>query len=160
MENVIYIALGLILFTYYYSLGTYFVIKKLTPEKAKKVFLPFFAFTLINKELTMFTLFTIPIKKYARFVLILFLVIILAFSYGYWGNANLPELSRGPLWEIMILVISLCFICFYFSLINSTNKLMLRFNVDKTVVFTLLAVTIVFLPLAYYLLAKKDLRII
>lgn len=160
MEKIIYIIIGLIAFVYYYSVGVYFVLKKLGVKDAGKAFIPFYAFSLLSKETYTFTIFTIPIKKYSKLIIMLFTVAVGAFAYGFWGDINLPELSIKPLWEIMYLIIFICFFCVYVSLINSTNKLMLRFKVEKTIVITLLAATLIGLPIAYYLLSKKELRII
>ena len=158
MIKLLYIFIALLAFVYYYSVGAYFVLKKLDVKDAAKVFIPFYAFSLISKQTYTFTIFTIPVKKYSRLVVVLFIIVLLAFAYGFWGDANLPTLSIKPLWEIMYLIIVICFLCFYIALINSTSKLMLRFQVEKTKGILLLAASLICLPLAYYLLAKKALR--
>ncbi len=160
MINVLYIFLGLLLFVYFYSLGAYFVLKSLGIEGAKKAFIPFYAFALINRETRVFTVFTIPVRRYMGFVITLFSIIILACLYGYWGNENLPVQSVGPLWEIMIVLILISAICLYVSLINSFDKLTLRFQVEKYKTLMVLNALILPMPFVYYYLSKREHRIL
>ena len=44
MINTLFIFLGILVFSYYYSIGVYFVLKRLGYEKAWKAFIPFYAF--------------------------------------------------------------------------------------------------------------------
>ncbi|MBR2507078.1 MAG: hypothetical protein IKB70_09330 [Bacilli bacterium] len=160
MINTLFVFLGILGFSYYYSIGAYFVLKKLGYEKAWKAFLPFYAFQLINKVGGTFSVFTIPVRKYTGTVIVLTVVVTLACLYGFWGNIYLPIESIGPLWEIMILVISICGLIFYVSLISSTLKLFLRFQLEHTKLITLLVALVLPMPFVYIYLSKKELRIL
>ena len=160
MINTIFIFLGILVFSYYYSIGVYFVLKKLGYEKAWQAFIPFYAFQLTNKAAGTFSVFTIPVKKYTPMVILLTIVTCLACLYGFWGNEYLPELSVGPLWEIMALVIGICALILYASLITSSLKLFLRFKLEHTKLITFLVCLILPLPFVYIYLSKKELRIL
>ena len=160
MINTLFIVLGILVFSYYYSIGVYFVLKRLGYEKAWKAFIPFYAFQLINKAAGTFSVFTIPVRKYTPTVILLSVITCLACLYGFWGNEYLPELSIGPLWEIMALIIGICALIFYVSLISSTSKLFLRFRLEGTKLITLLTCLILPIPFVYIYLSKKELRIL
>lgn len=93
-------------------------------------------------------------------VILLTIVTCLACLYGFWGNEYLPELSVGPLWEIMALVIGICALILYASLITSSLKLFLRFKLEHTKLITFLVCLILPLPFVYIYLSKKELRIL
>lgn len=160
MIKTLFIFLGILAFTYYYSIGVYFVLKRLGYEKAWKAFIPFYAYQLINNVAGTFSVFTIPTKKYTPTVIILSVIVCLCGLYGFWGDIYLPVESSGPLWEIMALVIGLCSLIFYVSLISSTTKLFLKFQVNKVKTLTFLTFLILPLPFVYIYLSKLDLRIL
>ena len=160
MINLLFIFAGIIAFVYYYSIGVYFVMKKLGVEKPWMAFSPFYAFQMVNKEAKTFTVFTIPTRKYMLTVIILVVVCLLASLYGLWGNENLPIQSVGPLWEIMALVMSFCVLIFYASLYSSSKKLFLRFKVERAGILLLLIALILPIPFVYIYLSKKELRIL
>ena len=160
MINTLFVFLGILVFSYYYSIGVYFVLKKLGYEKAWKAFIPFYAYQLVNKVGGTFSVFTIPVRKYTATVILLSVITSLACLYGFWGNIYLPSQSIGPLWEIMALVIGICALIFYASLISSSLKLFLRFRLEKTRLITFLVVLIIPIPFVYIYLSKKELRIL
>ena len=158
MEKTLFIFLGIIVFVYYYSVGVYFVLKKLKVEKAWMAFIPFYAFQLINKAAGTFSVFTIPVKKYTGVVLILTITTCLCGLYGFWGDIYLPIESSVPLWEIMILIIGLCALIFYVSLVSCTTKLFLRFQLKSVKLLTFLTLLIIPLPFIYIYLSKQERR--
>lgn len=160
MINVLFIVLGIIAFVYYYSFGAFFALKKLGVKKPEMVFIPFFAFKMVNDTIGSFSLFSIPVKKYMSFVLIISVISSLACLYGFWGNVNLPVQSIKPLWEVMILIIILCSLSFYASLLSSTIKLMLKFQIENEKLLKFLTALIIPLPFVYIYLSKKKLRIL
>lgn len=160
MINTVFIVLGILVFVYHYSIGVYFVLKRLGYEKAWKAFIPFYAFQLVNKAAGTFTVLTIPVRKYSLTIIILSVFICLAALYGFWGDTYLPIESSGPLWEIMALVIGICAAIFYISLITSSTKLFLRFQLEHTRLITFLVVLIIPIPFVYIYLSKKELRIL
>ena len=158
MVNIVFVIIGILLFVYYYSIGACFLLKRLGEEKPWKVFIPFYAFSLLGKRIGPFPVFTIPVKNYT-FAATLFLIIpIPACLYGFWGNENLPTESIAPLWEIMAVVMAICFLCLYASLLSSTKKALLKFKVEKEKRYLFLAALILPLPFLYYVLSKKELR--
>lgn len=160
MINLLYIFLGIIGFVYFYSFGVYFVAKKLDYPNPKEVFIPFNCFRVMSKLIGVFTIFTIPVKKYLETVIIFVVVILLSCLYGFWGDINLPIESSEPLWQIMWVVIGLSILSLYAGLLSSTSKLYLKFKLENTALITFLSALVLPLPFIYIYLSKKDLRVI
>lgn len=160
MINVVFIIVGILGFVYYYSFGAFFVLKRLGVAKVWKVFIPFYAFKMVNDIIGIFSLFSIPVKKYMGLTIILSVISSLACLYGFWGNENLPIQSIEPLWQVMILIVSLCFLTLYASLISSTIRLMLKFKIEKEKRLIFLSALLLPLPFVYIYLSRKELRIL
>ena len=160
MVKCLYVLLGFVAFAVLYSVGAYFVLKSLKVEKPWRALIPFYSFKLINEVAGTFTIFTIPVKNFMMHTLVTMAVCTCMSLYGFWGSENLPEPSVGPLWEIMLLVIILIGVSFYIGVFNLTNKLLLRFQVNRTLPYKVLTLLLVTAPVAYYLLSKKELRIL
>lgn len=160
MILLLYIFIGIIAFIYWYSLGVYFVAKRLGYKSPKKSFIPFYSFKIVSELVGVFTIFTIPVKKYLGTVVIFVLVILGACAYALWGNTNLPVQSSGPLWQIMGVVIGICAFSFYFCIYSSTTKLFLKFKLERTSILTIFTLLLLPVTFVYIYLSKRELRIL
>lgn len=160
MVSIVFVILGILVFVYYYSIGVFFLLRRLGEAKPQKVFIPFYAFSLLGRQIGAFPVFTIPVKNYSFVATTFLLIPIFACIYGLWGNDHLPPESVVPLWEIMAVVMAGCFVAFYASLISSTKKVMLKFKIEREKRYIALAALILPLPFVYLWLSKKELRIL
>ena len=153
MIRVLYLAIALLVFIELYSIGVMLLAKKTGEKDALLCLVPFYAFKVANRLTGTFAVLTIPVKKYHSMVAILVVVSLLAMVYGCWGDINLPVESIDSLWQIMGVVMGLCGLLFWISLIASSRKVFRRFNVDWEKTATLIAALVITIPFMYIFVA-------
>lgn len=142
-------------FIEYYSLGVMFVAKKACEKDYKLAFIPFYSFFLVGKITGIFTVLTIPVKKYHSFMLTIVTVGLLAFVYALWGDLRLPKVSAMALWEIMSIIFVICILLWYVSLLIASKKVYRRFNIEKENLAILFSMFIITIPIMYYIASKN-----
>ncbi|MBQ8322824.1 MAG: hypothetical protein IJX91_02540 [Clostridia bacterium] len=156
MSKLLYIALGVLAFVELYAIGAAAAARKCGEKDWKKCFIPFYAFYVINRMTGGFTVLSIPVRKMHGMLIALTAVILAACAYTFWGQKNLPELSAGPLKQIMTVIVVFCAFLAYVTLVLSAKKIYRRFNVKREGAFTLLSLLVVTIPVLFCYVSKNE----
>ena len=154
----LYVSLAILLLVEYYSIGVIFIAKSFGLKNVYKNLIPFYAFKTAREISGSFSIFTIPVKKFAAMMITVSVVAILALVYASWGSVALPKISANSLWQIMGLVLGVTGIIFYSGLICVTPKICRRFNVEKEGFCVFLSLFIITIPFIYYIASKNSPR--
>ena len=154
----LYIFIGILLYVELYSLGIYFVARKLNYAKPYKNFIPFYAFKTIERVTMGFSILMIPVRKAVTTMVILAVAVLLACAYGLWGNVNLPEVSRESLWQIMLVIVVICSIIFFLFILASSIKVYRRFEVAHEWLYVLFSLPLVTVPFLYMAVSRNTYR--
>lgn len=76
--------------------------------------------------------------------------------YERWGNVNLPQMSRESLRQILYLPEAICLFLIWASQMKASMKLFRMMKVERYVLFSLCAATIIGNPLALYMCRKNE----
>lgn len=155
MIKVLYLIIAILAFVELYSVGVLFLAKKTGEKDYWKCLIPFYAFYVTNRLTGSFKVFTIPVQKFHGTMVILSLVSILATTYACWGDSHLPQESIPSLWQIMGVILVLCALVFWTSMLESSRKIFRRFNVEKEGLATFLSAFVITIPFAYIICAQK-----
>ena len=156
MIRVLYLIASILVFTELYSTGVLILAKKTGEKDYLRCLIPFYAFYVVNRITGGFKVFAIPVKKYHGMVIILATVSVLAMLYACWGDNNLPIQSSPALWQIMGVVMGLCGLLFWTSVIVSSRKVFRRFNVEKESLATFISAFIITVPFMYVYYATRN----
>ena len=156
MIRVLYLAIAMLVFIELYSVGVMALAKKAGECDYWHCLIPFYAFYMTNRLTGVFSVLTIPVKKFQGMMGIICAVSLGAMLYACWGDENLPALSAPSLWQIMGVVMGLCAFLAWLALIASSRKIFRRFNVDKEKTSTFLAAFIITAPFMYMFVAKNN----
>ena len=154
----LYIFIGILLYIELYSIGVYFVARKLNYVKAWQNFIPFYAFKTIERVTMGFSILVIPVRKAVITVVILAIAVLAACAYGLWGEANLPEVSRESLWQIMMVIVVICAIIFFLFILASSKKVYRRFEVEHEWLYVLFSLPLVTVPFLYMVVSRNAYR--
>ena len=156
MIRILYVLAGIIAFIEYYSLGVYFMAKKCGYKNPSLCFIPFFAFKVQNEFTGVFTVLTIPVKKYHGMMISFFAVILLSCFYLFWGQENLLDKNaKQSLKSIMLLIIVVCALLIEISLLFGVKKAYRKMNVERENLFTFLSVIPLFIPPLMFVASKN-----
>lgn len=142
-------------FIEYYSLGVMCIAKKAGIDNYKKALIPFYAFYLARKISGIFTILTIPVKKFHTYMLTLVILGILALIYASWGSIRLPAVSAESLWQIMSIILILCSLLAWAGLVISSKKIFRVFKVKNQALMTGLSFLILPIPILYMASSKN-----
>ena len=156
MIRVLYLVIAILAFVELYSVGVTLLAKKLGEKDYKRCLIPFYAFYVVNRITGGFNVLTIPVKKYHGMVAILSVLSVLATVYACWGDTHLPVESAPSLWQIMGVILGLCALLFWLSIIASSTKIFRRFNVKKDKLAVWLSALVITVPVLYAYYAKKN----
>ena len=156
MIRVLYFALAILAFIELYSVGVLLLAKKTGERDYKLCLIPFYAFRVVNRMVGEFKVLTIPVHKFQGMAAIFCAVSVGAMVYACWGDANLPALSVPALWQIMGVVMGICFLCLWNGLVASSRKLFRRFNVRREGLATLFSALVITIPFQYAYYANRN----
>lgn len=141
-----------------YSLAIMVLAKKAGINNYRMAFIPFYSFLLVGKIIGVFSIMTIPVKKYHSYMLTIFIIFMLALIYANWGTINLPEVSSDALIQIMSILYVLCALLTWISLIITSKKIFRKYRITKEKTFTLLTVFVITIPFLYLYASKNSPR--
>ncbi|MBR1868118.1 MAG: hypothetical protein IJ800_06050, partial [Clostridia bacterium] len=125
-------------------------------KDAKLCFIPFYAFWVANRLTGVFSVLTIPVKRFHVYVVELVAIVLLAFVYGCWGEGNLPEPSIPALWQIMGVIMGICAFLLWMALLSSSGKIYRRFNAERENAAKWLSSLVITIPFIYVYYAVKN----
>lgn len=152
IANIVFFA-----FLEYYSIGVMFAAKK-CGEKYKECLIPFYAMYCVGHMVKNFSILTIPVQKFHKMFLTLYLMAAGSLLYACWGQNNLPTISADALWQIMAVPFGIAVLLMYASIMVSSRKIYRRFNVEQEVLYTVLSMPLVTIPFLYWFVSKKQPR--
>ena len=152
IANIVFFA-----FLEIYSIGVMFAAKK-CGERYLKCLIPFYAMYCVGHMVKNFSIMTIPVQKFHKMFLTLYLMAAGALLYACWGQNNLPAISAEALWQIMAVPFGLAVLLMYASIMISSRRIYRRFNVEQEVLFTLLSLPLITVPFLYWFVSKRQPR--
>lgn len=152
------LAAGILVGVEVYSLGVVFLAKKCGEKSPWKNMIPYFAFKTARRISGPFAVLTIPVKKMAGTMVFVSVAAVLACLWAEWGDSSLPLISSEALWQIMWVVMCICALVAYMTVISCSAKLYRRFNVKNETLYVLLSLFLVTVPFLYIVVSRNQPR--
>lgn len=142
--------------TEWLAFGTAILLRAQGKKNWYLALIPFYNYFIMQELTHGFKVLTIPVRKYGIMMIELFIVLLAAYLYERWGNVNLPQMSRESLRQILYLPEAICLFLIWASQMKASMKLFRMMKVERYVLFSLCAATIIGNPLALYMCRKNE----
>ena len=139
----------------FYSAGITLLAKRTAKHRYALYMIPFAALFYVDEFTEGFFIFTIPVKKWGKTVLIFCAIVLVAQLGCYWSSQTLTAEMAGYFEQIMLLPIGFCILVYWFGTLRSALKMIEILKTDFKGAWALAALM---LPIPFLLLRRGPSR--